>query len=92
MSIMDQRQEAVAETIGKVRAIEHAHGVTPAALDRIKPVLVELASRTELFPREQFGVPEGTARANLPPGRGRRPPIRALRLGGPAVVGAGDSK
>jgi rhodanese-related sulfurtransferase/predicted metal-dependent enzyme (double-stranded beta helix superfamily) len=59
MSIMDQRHAAVAETIGKVRAIEREHGVTPAALDRIKPALIALARRTELFPRAQFGVPEG---------------------------------
>ncbi len=59
MSIMSQRHEAVAATIGKVRAIEAEHGATATALERIKPVLVELASRTELFPKQQFAVPEG---------------------------------
>ncbi|MCC6471424.1 MAG: sulfurtransferase [Alphaproteobacteria bacterium] len=59
MSIMDQRHAAVVETIGKVRAIEAEHGVTPAALDRLKPLLTSLASRAELFPREQFAVSEG---------------------------------
>jgi rhodanese-related sulfurtransferase/predicted metal-dependent enzyme (double-stranded beta helix superfamily) len=56
---MDQRHAAVVATIEKVRAIEAEHGVTPAALDRIKPALIALASRTELFPQHQFGVPEG---------------------------------
>ena len=59
MSLMDQRHEAVTRTIDEVRAIEAAHGVTPAALERLKPVLTALASRTELFPPQQFRVPEG---------------------------------
>ncbi len=59
MSLMDQRHEAVTATIDEVRAIEDRYGVTPAALDRIKPLLTALASRTELFPPQQFRVPEG---------------------------------
>ncbi len=44
-----------------MRAIEAAHGVTRETLERIKPVLVELASRTELFPPESFGNLPGRA-------------------------------
>ena len=55
MQIADQRAQAVRETIETVRAIEAKHGVTRETLDRIKPVLVELASRTELFAPESFG-------------------------------------
>lgn len=59
MSLMDQRHEAVAAAIDEVRAIEDRYGVTPAALERLKPLLTALASRTELFPPQQFRVPEG---------------------------------
>ncbi len=51
----DQRALAVREAIEAVRAIEAGHGVTREALDRIKPELVKLASRTDLFPPESFG-------------------------------------
>jgi len=55
MTIADQRAEAVRETIRAVRAIEAQYGPTREALDRIKPVLVDLATKTELFPPESFG-------------------------------------
>ncbi len=55
MRIADQRAEAVRETIETVRAIEAQYGPTREALDRIKPVLIGLATRTELFPPESFG-------------------------------------
>jgi len=55
MQIAEQRAQAVRETIETVRAIEAKHGVTRETLNRIKPVLVELASRTELFAPESFG-------------------------------------
>ena len=54
MSIMDARHQAVADTIAQVRGIEQEDGVTQSALERLKPVLIELAARTELFPRDQF--------------------------------------
>ena len=55
MQIADQRAQAVRETIETVRAIEAQHGVSRETLERIKPVLVGLASRTELFAAESFG-------------------------------------
>ncbi len=59
MKIADQRAQAVRETVETVRQIEAQYGdkrgATREALERIKPVLVKLASRTELFPPESFG-------------------------------------
>ena len=55
MQIAEQRAQAVRETIQTVRAIEAQYGVTRETLERIKPVLVSLASRTELFPPGSFG-------------------------------------
>ena len=55
MRIADERAQAVRETVEAVKAIEAQYGVTREALERIKPVLVKLASRTELFPAESFG-------------------------------------
>jgi rhodanese-related sulfurtransferase/predicted metal-dependent enzyme (double-stranded beta helix superfamily) len=57
MSVMQGRHAAVAELIVKVKRVEAEHGVTPQALDRIKPLLAALASRDELFPRDHFTVP-----------------------------------
>ena len=55
MQIADQRAQAVRETIDTVRAIEAKYGVTRETLERLKPVLVSLASRTELFAPKSFG-------------------------------------
>ncbi len=55
MQIHDQRAQAARETIESVRAIESQFGATREALERIKPELVKLASRTELFPASSFG-------------------------------------
>lgn len=57
MSVMQERHVAVGELIAKVKRIEAEHGVTPQALDRIKPLLTGLATRSELFPKDQFFVP-----------------------------------
>ena len=56
MDIAQQRDEAVAVAIADIRAIEQAQGVTPAALDAIKGVLLKLAARRELFPEDHFPV------------------------------------
>jgi rhodanese-related sulfurtransferase/predicted metal-dependent enzyme (double-stranded beta helix superfamily) len=63
MSLMEERGRAVEETIARVRRIEAEKGVTPAALEAIKPVLIDLAARSELFPAVHFPVaPGGRAR------------------------------
>jgi rhodanese-related sulfurtransferase/predicted metal-dependent enzyme (double-stranded beta helix superfamily) len=57
MSVMQERHAAIGALIAKVRRIEAEDGATPQALDRIKPLLVALASRSELFPKDQFFTP-----------------------------------
>jgi rhodanese-related sulfurtransferase/predicted metal-dependent enzyme (double-stranded beta helix superfamily) len=63
MSVMDERRAAIEETLSQVRRIEAEKGVTRAALAALKPVLIALASRRELFPPEHFPVsPAGHGR------------------------------
>jgi rhodanese-related sulfurtransferase/predicted metal-dependent enzyme (double-stranded beta helix superfamily) len=54
MSLMEERRVAIEDTLAQVRRIESERGVTAAALEAIKPVLIALASRGELFPAEHF--------------------------------------
>jgi rhodanese-related sulfurtransferase/predicted metal-dependent enzyme (double-stranded beta helix superfamily) len=54
MSLMEERRVAIEGALAAVRRIEAERGVTPAALDAIKPVLIALASRAELFPTAHF--------------------------------------
>ncbi|HSD41494.1 MAG TPA: rhodanese-like domain-containing protein [Burkholderiales bacterium] len=61
MSITDQRAAAVAATIETARGIVAQMGVTRAALDALKPVLVALGERGDLFPPEHFRIPAGRA-------------------------------
>ncbi|HEX9701823.1 MAG TPA: cysteine dioxygenase [Rhodospirillales bacterium] len=49
-----ERQQAVAEAVAKVRAIERGQGINPAALDAIKAELLKLAARREMFPMSDF--------------------------------------
>ncbi len=51
------REEAVAETIAKVREIESEQGVTREALAEIRAELLRLAARRDLFPPEDFPGP-----------------------------------
>jgi len=59
MSLMQQRAEAVEQTLAEVRRIEAEMGVSRATLDALKPVLIDLAGRTDLFPPEHFPVVPG---------------------------------
>lgn len=60
-----QRTQAIAEAVAAIRTIEAADGVTPASLDRIRQVLLELAARRALFPLADFPFPEpGSERNN----------------------------
>jgi len=59
MSLMQQRAEAVEQTLAQVRRIEAEMGVTRATLDALKPVLIALAARTDLFPPAHFPVTPG---------------------------------
>ena len=59
MSLMQQRAEAIEHSLAQVRRIEAEMGVTRATLDAVKPVLIALAARTDLFPPEHFPVTPG---------------------------------
>ena len=54
--IRAERAKAVAATVAKVRGIERAEGVNPAALDAIKGELLKLAAKREMFPMAHFPV------------------------------------
>ncbi len=62
MSLMEQRREAIERTLEQVRAAMDGKGVTRTALDAVKPLLIELADRAELFPPEHFPVAGGHGR------------------------------
>lgn len=57
MEKSEARDEAVAETVAKVRRIESEQGVTREALAAIRAELLRLAARSELFPPEDFPGP-----------------------------------
>jgi predicted metal-dependent enzyme (double-stranded beta helix superfamily) len=59
MYIMTRRFAAVEDTIAQVRAAEALYGVTPAALAEIKGALVDLARAEDLFPPDEFTIPDG---------------------------------
>ncbi|MGH8765040.1 MAG: rhodanese-like domain-containing protein, partial [Burkholderiales bacterium] len=59
--IQDQRAQAVGDLISRVKTIEAKDGVTRASLDRIKAELINLASRSELFPPQHFANAPGRA-------------------------------
>ena len=58
MGFSEERQAAIAETIGLIREIEGEQGVSRAALESIKEVLLGLAAKCELFPLADFPVGE----------------------------------
>lgn len=57
--LMQARYAAVRATIARVREIAPQPAVDRDTLERIKGVLIELASRTELFPEDAFAVAPG---------------------------------
>jgi rhodanese-related sulfurtransferase/predicted metal-dependent enzyme (double-stranded beta helix superfamily) len=59
MSLMTNRFAAVEDTIAQVRAAEARYGVSPAALAEIKRALIDLARRDDLFPPDEFTIPDG---------------------------------
>jgi rhodanese-related sulfurtransferase/predicted metal-dependent enzyme (double-stranded beta helix superfamily) len=61
MSITNQRAAAVDATIETARGIVARLGVTRAALDELKPLLIALGERSDLFPPEHFRIPAGRA-------------------------------
>ncbi len=57
--LLDRRRAAVDEMIDRVREIERRQGVTRPALASIERELIRLASRSDLFPPEQFPARAG---------------------------------
>jgi rhodanese-related sulfurtransferase/predicted metal-dependent enzyme (double-stranded beta helix superfamily) len=57
--LMQARHEAVRATLARVRAIAPRPEVTRADLEKIKSELIALATRSELFPPQQFAVAPG---------------------------------
>ena len=56
MTIIEQRNQAVAETVDRVRLIEQQHGVNYEVLGKIRNELIELTRDKELFPRSSFPI------------------------------------
>jgi len=56
MTIIEQRNQAVAKTVDRVRLIEQQHGVNYEALGKIRNELIELSRDKELFPRSSFPI------------------------------------
>ena len=56
MTIIEQRNQAVTETVDRVRLIDQQHGVNYEALGKIRNELIELTRDKELFPRSSFPV------------------------------------
>jgi predicted metal-dependent enzyme (double-stranded beta helix superfamily) len=58
MTIIEQRDQAVTETVGQVRLIEQQHGVNYDALGKIRDELIDLTRNKEMFPRSSFPITE----------------------------------
>ena len=58
MTIIEQRNQAVAETVDRVRLIEQQHGVNYDTLSKIRDELIDLTRDKELFPRSSFPTTE----------------------------------
>lgn len=58
MSVKTQRQSVIEAAIDEIRTIM-AEGISIETLERAKRVLISLCERAELFPREDFPVPDG---------------------------------
>ena len=56
MPILEQRNQAVAEAVDRVRLIEQQNGVNYEALGNIRNELIELTQDKELFPRSSFPI------------------------------------
>ena len=56
--VAETRKTAVADAVAKVRQIEQSRGVNREALVEIKAVLLDLAQRKDLFPLEDFPLPD----------------------------------
>ena len=56
-SIAEARAKAVSDTVDRIREIEHTRGVTRESLSEMRECLYALASKHDLFSREDFPPP-----------------------------------
>ena len=56
-AVVTQRKQAVAQAVSRIREIEHDQGVTRGSLEKIKGILVDLASKKELFSESDYPSP-----------------------------------
>ena len=56
---MTDRPAAVAAAMDRIKAIEHAHGVTRPALDAVLQEMLDLAAQPGLFPAADYPPPPG---------------------------------
>jgi len=61
---MGDRAAAIAETVGRIRAIEADRGIDRDSLEAIRAELMGLAAKTELFPVSDFPLPAPEDPAN----------------------------
>ena len=54
MDMTAERERAVEKSVSAIRNVEAEQGVTRASLDAIQSIMIELASRRELFEEEDF--------------------------------------
>jgi len=58
MSITNERDRAIARTIGEIRAVTGDRDVSPETLEAVKGLLLRLAAERRLFPLADFPVSE----------------------------------
>ena len=58
MTIIEQRDQAVAATVDRGRLIEQQHGVNYDTLGKIRDELIDLTRNKEMFPRSSFPITE----------------------------------
>ncbi len=56
---MTERHQAIADTMSTVRRLSTELGPTDELIDALKPVLIDLGTRGDLFPQETFAVTPG---------------------------------
>jgi predicted metal-dependent enzyme (double-stranded beta helix superfamily) len=64
LAIAQRRARACAALLRQVHAITDREGISPSALHAIRHRLVALGRRADLFPREDFAMPEAEGRTH----------------------------
>jgi len=56
MDIQQEREEQIAECMGRIREIESNYGVSRESIEKIKTEVIELAKQRALFPSAEFNL------------------------------------